>query len=178
MRSGKRRRTRNSRSDVFPLRGIMYDAEYPASSVLPAHPPSAQASPLPRGRTVASTECLSATHLPQTSLVAYKTCSVRAVTTTPAGRSVALLARFPDRSGLPSYYGQSAPALAFSRPARCSLSLRPARFAALLTEGVSWSISDHLLPPGPPQVLPAGAREAGWTSHPLISYAFPRHTQQ
>ena len=113
-----------------------------------------------------------------TSPVAYRTCSVRAVTTTPAGRSSAHLAHFPDRGCLPSYYGQSAPASTFSGPAQCSLSLRPARFAALLTEDFSRSISDHSLPPDPPQVLPAGTRVAGWASHPLIPHALAGHAQQ
>ena len=59
-----------------------------------------------------------------------------------------------------------------SGPARRSLSLQPARCASLLTEGFSWSASGHLSPPGPPQVLPAGARGAGWVSHPRESCAF------
>src|SRR5690606_4117482 len=69
----------------------------------------------------------------QTSLVAHQFSRARPVTTTPAERSGAYLARFPNRSGLPRYCGESASASAFSRPAQCSLTLRPARIAALLT---------------------------------------------
>jgi len=57
-------------------------------------------------------------------------------------------------------------------------SLRPVRYAPLLTEGDFWSASGHLLPPGPPQMLPAGAREAGWVSHPLNSCTLSKaHTR-
>ena len=72
----------------------------------------------------------------QTSLVAHKSSRVP-ITTTPAERSGAYLARLPDRSGLPRYYGESASAWNISEPARCSLSLRPTRCAALLTESFS-----------------------------------------
>ena len=43
--------------------------------------------------------------------------------------SAAYLARFTDDSDLPRYSGGSAPTLALSRPAQCSLTLRPARSA-------------------------------------------------
>jgi hypothetical protein len=52
---------------------------------------------------------------------------VRAATLTPVGPPVAYLARFPGGVGLPRYSGGSAPTLALSRPAQCSLALRPAR---------------------------------------------------
>ena len=66
---------------------------------------------------------------PQTSLVAHCPCPVRAATTTPVGSPAACLARFAGDGGLPRLYGGSAPTLTVSRPARCSLALRPARSA-------------------------------------------------
>ena len=56
---------------------------------------------------------------------------MRAATITPVGPPVAYLARFPGGVGLPRYSGGSAPTLALSRPAQCSLALRPARPADL-----------------------------------------------
>ena len=113
MRSGRRRRTRNSLFDVVPLRGIMCDAECPASLVLQAHPSSARADSVPRGLIVA-TGLPSGTlpgRLPllHTSPLAHVPSS-----RTPAERSGAYLARFPDLSGLPRYYGGSASASTFS----------------------------------------------------------------
>ena len=70
---------------------------------------------------------------PQTSLVAHCSCPVRAATTTPVGSSAAYLARFAVDGGLPRCCGGSAPTLTLSRPARCSLALRPARSADPLT---------------------------------------------
>ena len=49
----------------------------------------------------------------------------------PGRTPVAYLARFPGGVGLPRYSGGSAPTLALSRPAQCSLALRPARSADL-----------------------------------------------
>ena len=51
---------------------------------------------------------------------------MRAATHTPVEPSVADLARLPDGIGLPRWYGGSASTLMFSRPAQCSLALRPA----------------------------------------------------
>ena len=65
----------------------------------------------------------------QTSLVAHHSCSVRAAIITPVESLAAYLARFTDDSDLPRYSGGSAPTLALSRPAQCSLTLRPARSA-------------------------------------------------
>jgi hypothetical protein len=45
------------------------------------------------------------------------------------GSSAAFLARFTGDGGLPRCYGGSAPTLTVSRPAQCSLTLRPARSA-------------------------------------------------
>ena len=56
---------------------------------------------------------------------------MRAASITPVGPPVAYLARFPGGIGLPRYSGGSAPTLALSRPAQCSLALRPARSADL-----------------------------------------------
>src|SRR4051794_21581483 len=87
---------------------------------------------------------------PQTSLVAHCPCPVRAATTTPVGSPAAYLARFTDDGGLPRYYGGSAPTLTISRPARCSLALRPARSADPLTRpflGVLQTIRHLLIRP-------------------------------
>ena len=54
---------------------------------------------------------------------------MRAATITPVGPPAAYLARFPGGIGLPRCSGGSAPTLALSRPAQCSLALRPARSA-------------------------------------------------
>ena len=54
---------------------------------------------------------------------------MRAAIITPVELSAAYLARFTDDSDLPRYSGGSAPTLALSRPAQCSLTLRPARSA-------------------------------------------------
>ena len=56
---------------------------------------------------------------------------MRAATITPVGPPAAYLARFAGGIGLPRYPGGSAPTLALSRPAQCSLALRPARSADL-----------------------------------------------
>jgi hypothetical protein len=56
---------------------------------------------------------------------------VRAATITPVRPPAAYLARFAGGIGLPRYSGGSAPTLALSRPAQCSLALRPARSADL-----------------------------------------------
>ena len=68
----------------------------------------------------------------QTSLVAHCSCPVRAAITTPVESSAAFLARFTDDGGLPRLNGGSAPTLTVSRPAQCSLTLRPARSAVPL----------------------------------------------
>jgi len=68
----------------------------------------------------------------QTSLVAHRSCPVRAAITTPVESPAAFLARFTDDGDLPRCYGGSAPTLTVSRPARCSLTLRPARSAGPL----------------------------------------------
>jgi len=50
----------------------------------------------------------------------------------PAGSPAAYRARFTGDGDLPRCYGGSAPTLTISRPARCSLTLRPARSAGPL----------------------------------------------
>jgi hypothetical protein len=86
---------------------------------------------IPHGLAVGS-ECRSSPRT-QTSLVAYRSCPVRAAITTPVEPLDAFLVRFTRGVGLPRYYGESASTLTISRPARCSLALRPARPADLLT---------------------------------------------
>jgi hypothetical protein len=100
---------------------------YPASPVLRTHPSSASAANIPRGLAVGS-ECHSSPRT-QTSLVAYRSYPVRAAITTPVEPRTAFLVRFARGVGLPRYYGESASTLTISRPARCSLALRPARTA-------------------------------------------------
>src|SRR3954452_25076240 len=85
----------------------------------------------------------------------------------PAEPPGAFLARFPGSSGLPRYWGGSASALAVSGPARCSLTLRPARSAdplqGLFSECfrpfvASWSAPSAS---GWSESLPAGYRSRG-----------------
>src|SRR4051812_212779 len=103
----------------------------------------------------------------QTSLVAHQTLPSRAAILTPAEPPGAFLARFPGSSGLPRYWGGSASALAVSGPARCSLTLRPARSAdplqGLFSECfrpfvASWSAPSAS---GWSESLPAGYRSRG-----------------
>ena len=54
---------------------------------------------------------------------------MRAVITTPVEPLAAFLVRFTSGIGLPRYCGESASTLVLSRPAQCSLALRPARTA-------------------------------------------------
>ena len=93
----------------------------------------------------------------RTSLVARSTITLRAATTTPVESSGAFHARFPDDIDLPRYYGESASTTTFrgllSVHSRCGPQSPLVSF-----ETVSRSASAHLLPPGPPLVLPAGAR--------------------
>ena len=90
----------------------------------------------------------------QTSLVAHCPCSVRAATITPVGPPVAYLARFPGGIGLPVVLAGRLLRWHF----RGLLGVRHARSADLQKEAFSQSASDHSSPPGPPRVLPAGAR--------------------
>jgi hypothetical protein len=93
----------------------------------------------------------------RTSLVAQLINTPRAATTTPVEPSDAHRARFSDDIGLPRYYGESASTTAFrgllSVHSRCG-----PRSPLTSFEAFSRSASVHLLPPGPPLVLPAGAR--------------------
>ena len=98
----------------------MNSAEYPASAVLQAPPPSAFADAGPHGFIVESDS------RSQTSLVAHLPSPTRAAVTTPVESPTAFLARFIDDIGLPQSYGGSASTLAVSRPARRSLALQPA----------------------------------------------------
>ncbi len=93
----------------------------------------------------------------RTSLVAQLINTPRAATTTPVDSSDAYHARFSDDVGLPRYCGESASTTAFrgllSVHSRCG-----PRSPLTSFEAFSRSASAHLLPPGPPLVLPAGAR--------------------
>ena len=104
--------------------------------------------------------------------------SMRAAANTPAEPVGACVARFPTGSSLPRYQGGSASASPLSRPARRSLTLRPA-----------WSLSRPWRPVAsecfrryrclhhPLRLLPAGTTVAGRDSHPLKNGAFPRRTR-
>ena len=111
------------------VRAPSLQRHYPASSVVRTHPPSEAADAGPHGFFIG----FGSWPFPrrQTSLVAHCPCSVRSATITPVGPPVAYLARFPGGVGLPRYSGGSAPTLALSRPAQCSLALRLARSADL-----------------------------------------------
>ena len=99
--------------------------------------------------------------------------SMRAAANTPAEPVGACVARFPTGSSLPRYQGGSASASPLSRPARRSLTLRPA-----------WSLSRPWRPVAsecfrrcrylhhPLRLLPAGTTVAGRDSHPLKNGAF------
>ena len=103
---------------------------------------------------------------------------VHADANTPAERSGAYVTRFPDRDGLPRFDFGSASAIRVSRPAQRSLTFRPAR--SLSPQGtLFWKcFSPGRYLPEPLPVLPAGATEAGWDSHPLKIAALTRHTSK
>ena len=103
---------------------------------------------------------------------------VHADANTPAERSGAFVTRFPGRDGLPRFDFGSASAIRVSRPAQRSLTFRPAR--SLSPQGtLFWKcFSPGRYLPEPLPVLPAGATEAGWDSHPLKIAALTRHTSQ
>jgi len=61
--------------------------------------------------------------------VSYRSFPVRAAITTPVEPLIADLVHYTSGVGLPRYCGESASTLVVSRPARCSLALRPARTA-------------------------------------------------
>jgi len=114
----------------------------------------------------------------QTSLVAHHSCSVRAAIITPVESPAAYLARFTDDGDLPRYSGGSAPTLALSRPAQCSLTLRPARPADPL-RGLSIEVLQILR-----RLLIRSDRFrlerefAGPDFHRGERCALPRHTEQ
>jgi hypothetical protein len=104
------------------------------------------------------------------------TLCIHAIATTPAGL-VKLIRSYPlTRIGLPLFCGRSAPALAFSRPAQRSLSLRPAcspgLHETLCTRGFSGFIASTTAP------IVTGRNDPvpGWDLHPLLSNAFSRRT--
>src|SRR5690606_16561154 len=129
--------------------------------------PSLTGSPLPTRQRQAP---------PWTSLVARLVCALRAVTTTPVEPSNAYLARFFDGGGLPRYCGESTSTTAFR--GLLSVHSRYGPQSPLASyETFSESASTHLLPPGSPPVLPAGARVAGSGLHrPTKSCLYKAHT--
>ena len=94
---------------------------YPASPVLRAPPPPRPARPVPRGRPVDPPGHRSG--LPVLLLMSVQTCRRQY-----PGRAEEVMWSLVDVSGgsLPRFCGGSAPALAVSRPAQRSLTLRPA----------------------------------------------------
>src|SRR3954453_772344 len=114
---------------------------------------------------------------PQTSLVAHCSCPVRAASTTPVGSPAACLALFAVDGGLPRYRVGSAPTLSFSRPAWCSLALRPARSAVPLTRPfleVLQTIRRLLIRP---ECFRLEREFAGLDFHQGEQCALSRHTQ-
>ena len=112
---------------------------------------------------------MSVTHAHRAGLPVLRSISsyVHADANTPAERSGAFVTRFPGRDGLPRFDFGSASAIRVSRPAQRSLTFRPAR--SLSPQGtLFWKcFSPGRYLPEPLPVLPAGATEAGWDSHPL-----------
>jgi len=125
-----------------PLRIKMYSAEYSASMVLRAYPPPCHARPVPRGSPVGLT-CGHVTGFP---VLRLSSSSTHAVTNTPAESQAALSVLFTCDGGLPRINAGSASALPFSRPAQCSLTLRPACSPSPFTEPSTPEASAASLP--------------------------------
>ena len=127
---------------------------YPASSLLHPHPPSAAADSAPHEAVVAR---LPAEHHHGLPLLHDRSFAMRAATTTPVDAAPANHAHFGAAAGLPRCYGGSASTTTFrgllSVYSRCGPHGPLASY-----EAFSRSASAHSLPPGPPLVLPAGAR--------------------
>ncbi len=123
---------------------------------------------------------LSVTHAHRAGLPVLRSISsyVHADANTPAERSGAYVTRFPGRDGLPRFDFGSTSAIGVSRRAQRSLTFRPAR--SLSPQGtLFWKcFSPGRYLPEPLPVLPAGATEAGWDSHPLKIAALTRHTSK
>src|ERR1700736_5113408 len=158
------------------VRAPSLQRHYPASSVVRTHPPSEAADAGPHGFVVG----FGSWPFPrrQTSLVAHCPCSVRSATITPVGPPVAYLARFPGGVGLPRYSGGSAPTLALSRPAQCSLALRPPRSADLQKRPflrVLQTIRRLLIPP---ECFGLEREFAGPVFHRGEKCTLSRHTEQ
>ena len=132
---------------------------YPASTVLRTSPPPSKARPVPRGSPVAS----HALPPPRASRVAHLPLRRHAVATTQAGPLVgSSCSPVTSDIGLPRRPAGSAPALAVSRPARRSLTLRPACLRSRLTRPFTPKASAVSLPPLPLRLLLAGATVARW----------------
>jgi len=90
--------------------------------LLRGYPPPCLPQPVPHGRPVGLT-CDHVTGFP---VLRLSSSSMHAVTNTPAESQAALSVLFTCDGGLPRINAGSASALPFSRPAQCSLTLRPA----------------------------------------------------
>lgn len=110
-------------------RGPSLHQRYPASSLLHPHPPSAAADSTPHEVVVDQRPVDHHHGLP---LLHDRSVPMRAATTTPVDAAPASHARFGAAAGLPRCYGGSASTSDLSRPAQCSLTLRPAWPAGLL----------------------------------------------
>ena len=86
------------------------------------------------------------------------------------------LLSFSNDGGLPRLSGGSAPALAFSRPARRSLRVTAYILAGSPRDPLHRRLQRCRLPPSPLRLLPTGATFVGWVSHPLKIRAFSRRT--
>jgi hypothetical protein len=136
-------------------------------------PTPQRAQPVPHGRPVGSrTHPLGSPVLRPLSLCRH------AVTITPVGSQPGW-SRSPVScdGGLPHPFAGSAPTLPVSRPARCSLTLRPACSRNRLKRSFTSEASVISLPPLPLRLLPAGTTVAGQELHLLKNGAFPRRTK-
>jgi hypothetical protein len=165
---GSRSLPQRARSEVPSLR-----RHYPASTVVWTSPTPQRAQPVPHGGPVGSrTHPLGSPVLRPLSLCRH------AVTITPVGSQPGW-SRSPVScdGGLPHPFAGSAPTLPVSRPARCSLTLRPACSRNRLKRSFTSEASVISLPPLPLRLLPAGTTVAGQELHLLKNGAFPRRTK-
>ena len=84
----------------------------------------------------------------------------------------------PAVAAFPEFTVGSASASPFSRLAQRSLTLRPAYSPSHLKRPSTPEASAASLPPRLLRLLPAGAKVAGWDSHPLKDRAFARRTRK
>ena len=86
-------------------------------------------------------------------------------------------ATYSPASAFPVPWAGRLPRLSVSRPARRSLTLRPACSRSRPRRPFASKASAVSLPPPPLRLLPAGATFAGWELHPLKTHAFSRRTK-